>query len=29
MGRPVIGYYVHHQGRGHLQRMLAISSHLD
>jgi hypothetical protein len=25
----VIGYYVHHQGGGHLQRMLAISRHLD
>src|SRR6478609_6545915 len=29
MGRAVIGYYVHHQGRGHLQRMLAIARHLD
>jgi UDP-N-acetylglucosamine--N-acetylmuramyl-(pentapeptide) pyrophosphoryl-undecaprenol N-acetylglucosamine transferase len=29
MGCPVIGYYVHHQGRGHLQRMLTIARHLD
>jgi Glycosyltransferase family 28 C-terminal domain len=29
MGRAMIGYYVHHQGRGHLQRMLAIARHLD
>ena len=29
MGTPVIGYYVHHRGRGHLERMLAIAEHLD
>ena len=23
----VIGYYVHHQGRGHLHRALAIAAH--
>ena len=25
----MIGYYVHHQGRGHLQRMRCIAEHLD
>ncbi len=25
----MIGYYVHHQGRGHLQRMRCIAAHLD
>jgi len=25
----MIGYYVHHHGRGHLQRMLAIGRHLE
>ena len=25
----MIGYYVHHQGRGHLTRMLSITAHLD
>jgi len=25
----VIGYYVHHQGRGHLQRMRCIAAHLE
>lgn len=29
MTRPVIGWYVHHQGRGHLSRFLAIRPHLD
>lgn len=25
----MIGYYVHHQGRGHLGRMLSVTRHLD
>ena len=25
----MIGYYVHHQGLGHLQRMRSIARHLD
>ncbi|MEH3089904.1 MAG: glycosyltransferase [Microbacterium arborescens] len=28
-GRGRIGWYVHHHGRGHLTRMLAIAPHLD
>ena len=28
LGDSVIGYYVHHQGRGHLQRARAIGRHL-
>lgn len=27
--RPRIGWYVHHHGRGHLTRLLAIAPHLD
>jgi hypothetical protein len=27
--RPVIGWYVHHHGSGHLMRMLAVQPHLD
>ena len=27
-GRGVIGYYVHHQGRGHLSRLEAVAAHL-
>ncbi|MFJ8621983.1 glycosyltransferase [Kitasatospora sp. NPDC093550] len=26
-GLPMIGYYVHHQGRGHLHRALAVAEH--
>jgi hypothetical protein len=26
--RPVLGYYAHHQGRGHVHRALAIAPHL-
>ena len=28
-GRGVIGYYVHHRGRGHLNRLRAVAAHLD
>ncbi len=27
--RVVIGYYVHHQGAGHLRRMRSVAAHLD
>ncbi|NQX13270.1 hypothetical protein HQQ80_16715 [Microbacteriaceae bacterium VKM Ac-2855] len=27
--RPVVGWYVHHHGGGHLARMLAVRPHLD
>ena len=27
--RPVVGWYVHHHGRGHLARLFAIASRLD
>lgn len=28
-GRPRIAWYVHHHGRGHLTRLLAVAPHLD
>jgi hypothetical protein len=29
VSRPVLAWYVHHHGRGHLGRLLAIAPHLD
>ncbi|GAB2984989.1 glycosyltransferase [Frigoribacterium salinisoli] len=28
-GRPLVGWYVHHHGAGHLTRLLAVRPHLD
>ena len=28
-GRPLVGWYVHHHGAGHVARMLAVRPHLD
>ena len=27
--RPLVGWYVHHHGAGHLTRLLAVRPHLD